>query len=68
MDAIIAFLTGSGLTGLIALFFNAFKGGYEIRRNMFSVSAIADGNKGSWRRKIFLSMVSQADSLLTRAK
>lgn len=64
MDAIIAFLTGSGLTGLIALFFNAFKGGYEIRRNMFSVSAIADGNKGSWRRKIFLSMKANNEQVI----
>ena len=31
---------------------------------MFSVSAIADGNKGSWRRKIFLSMKANNEQVI----
>ena len=27
-----------GIAALVTLFFNSFKGGYEIRRNMFRVS------------------------------
>lgn len=42
-----------GIAALVTLFFNSFKGGYEIRRNMFRVSAMADKNIGNGTEKFF---------------
>ena len=64
MSELSTVISVGGIAALVTLFFNSFKGGYEIRRNMFSVSAIADGNKGSWRRKIFLSMKANNEQVI----
>jgi len=42
------------LSGLITGFFSAFKGGYEIRRKMLMISAIAEGTCKNWRRTVHL--------------
>ena len=62
-----------GIAALVTLFFNSFKGGYEIRRNMFRVSAMADKNIGKWHPKTNRSLccplqVSQEGSFQTPVK
>lgn len=53
-----------GIAALVTLFFNSFKGGYEIRRNMFRVSAMADKNIGKWHRKVLLSMSAKDEQVI----
>ena len=52
------------LSGLITGFFSAFKGGYEIRRKMLMISAIAEGSRRNWRRKVHLSISAKDEQVI----
>jgi hypothetical protein len=52
------------LSGLITGFFSAFKGGYEIRRKMLMISAIAEGTCKNWRRTVHLSISAKDEQVI----
>lgn len=52
------------LTGLMTGFFSVFKGGYEIRRKMLMISAIAEGTCKNWRRKVHLSISAKDEPVI----
>lgn len=64
MSELSTVISVGGIAALVTLFFNSFKGGYEIRRNMFRVSAIADKNVGKWHRKVLLSMSAKDEQVI----
>lgn len=64
MSELSTVISVGGIAALVTLFFNSFKGGYEIRRNMFRVSAMADKNIGKWHRKVLLSMSAKDEQVI----